>query len=669
MHPNLPGGHGDLGYEQIDHLCRDYILDALAKLGCVLGAGDVFSTDALGARLGILVRHRRLFARLLTILAEEGILAGDARAWRVSVPPERPAIEVRLRAIASGHPEFAAELAVLAPCGARLAEVLQGRCDPMQLLFPDGSLDAVTRLYSEPQPVRVFNGLVERCIEAVAGRLPPDRRLRVLEVGAGTGGTTALVLRHLPRDRTRYCFTDVSPRFLDTARVRFKDYDFVEYDLFNLDDPEPDMARFGGGFDVIIAANVVHATRDLRRSLEALRQLLSPEGLLVLLEVVRPQRLGDLTVGLTDGWWLFKDHDVRPDYALISGETWTRLLEETGFEGAQAVPGSGQEMDRLLSNQTILLARRGPDTASLFPACEDTARGRWLIFADQGGLGRDLAARLRARGGQCLVVHRGSAYRDLGSDIHINPTARSDHARVLQAFTGQDPAACRGVVYLWGLDAVFRDEDGPSAVLHSVEAACRPALVAFQAMAEAARFGGGVTVVARGGRTTDLTQAPAHPAQAALWGMAGVVALEHPELRCRRVDLAGAAEAESLLEELLRHDVSENQIALTPDGRRVLRLKRSPAGQGSVTRLKLRANAAYLVTGGLSGLGLETARWLADRGAGRLILAGRQPPEREGARRHRGDRSSLQCADMRGGGYRRSGRCRQGLCGTGCYRA
>jgi acyl transferase domain-containing protein/SAM-dependent methyltransferase len=558
---NQPGGHGDLGYEQLDRLCRDYILEALAKLGCVLVAGDVFSTDALGARLDIRVRHRRLFARLLTILAEDGVLAGDAAAWRVSVPPEPPASEARLRAMASGHAQFAAELAVLAPCGSRLAEVLQGRRDPLELLFPDGSLEAATRLYSEPEPVRIFNDLVARCIETAVGGLPPDRRLRVLEVGAGTGGTTARVLRHLPRDRTLYRFTDVSPRFLDAARLRFEDYDFVEYDLFDLDDPEPDMARLAGGFDIIIAANVVHATRDLRRSLEALRRRLAPGGLLVLLEVVRPQRLGDLTVGLTDGWWLFEDHDVRPDYALVSSAVWTRLLEETGFEGVLACPRPGQERDRLLSNQTILLAKRAPDTTSLSPARGESARGRWLIFADDGGLGRDLADRLRERGGQCLMVHHGGAYQQLGGDFRINPTDGSDHARLLRAFTGQDPEACRGVVYLWGLDAVFRDDAGPSAVLHAVERACRPALVAFQVMAEAPRFGGEVTVVTRGGRATHPTQAPARPAQAALWGMAGVVALEHPELSCRRVDLAGAAEAESLTDDLLRHEADEDQVA------------------------------------------------------------------------------------------------------------
>jgi acyl transferase domain-containing protein/SAM-dependent methyltransferase/acyl carrier protein len=627
-------GEDDRGYEDIDRLCRDYILEALEKLGCEFSIGDAFSTASLRARLGVIDRHQRLFARLMTILGEDGVVEGDSQAWRVSRAPERAASQTRLRAVGADHPQFAAELAVLEPCGARLAEILRGRCEPMQLLFPDGSLEAVTKLYSEPEPVRVFNGMIERCIEAVVERLPPDRHLRILEVGAGTGGTTDRVLPLLPPDRTHYHFTDVSPQFLDRARARFKDYHFVEYGILNLDDPPGDQGLFEDGVDIIIAANVVHATRDLRRSVEMLRHCLRPEGLLVLLEVVRPQRLGDLTVGLTEGWWSFEDHEIRPDYALVSGETWIRLLDQAGFVGALDAQTTDRPADRLLSNQSLLLAKRAPHAAST--AEKRTAQGRWLIFADQGGLGRALAAQLKERGGDCLIVYPGGEYRNGPGDIRIRPTAAADHARVFQDFTERDPTSRRGVVYLWGLDAVLQDEDDASAALSAVEAACRPFLIAIQVMTGhvmaspimgGSWTGGGLTVATRGACATELEPAPANPAQAALWGMAGVAALEHPELRCRRVDLAGGEEARSLAEELLRNGEPENQIALTADGRRVLRLKRSPASQGSSAPLRLRADAAYLVTGGLSGLGLETAQWLADRGAGRLLLVGRRPPD------------------------------------------
>jgi acyl transferase domain-containing protein/SAM-dependent methyltransferase/acyl carrier protein len=627
-HRTQLGSDSDQAYGELDRLCHDYIVEALGKLGCELRAGERFSTGALRARLGVIDRHARLFARLLNILAEDGILAGDAAAWHVSRVPERPASQARLANLASAHPDIAAELAVLAPCGANLAEVLRGNENPMRLLFPGGSLDAVSRLYSEPRPVRVFNDLVERCIEAVVARLPTDRHLRVLEIGAGTGGTTGRLLRHLPPDRSAYRFTDVSPHFLDRARDLFGNYDFLDYAIFDLDNPPHGHADWDAGFDIIIAANVVHATRDIRRSLDTVRRLLRPNGLLLLIEVVRPQRMGDLTVGLMEGWWSFTDYDIRPDYALIPRATWTRLLAEAGFTDARSAPEPGAGVNGLLSNQCVLLARRPAQAASAPSATAgQAARGRWLIFNDRGGVGDHLAAKLRARGGDCLIVRPGGTYRHIDDEIEMAPTMAADHARVQRAFVRSDPAACRGVIYLCGLDAVFEDADGPSAVQSCVEAACRPALLAIQAMTEAGWTCGGLTIVTRGGRTTHPTQAPARPAQAALWGMTGVVALEHPEARCRRIELAGGDEAENLLQELLREDPREYQVALTRHGRQLLRLERSAATQDTSPEPPFRANAIYLVTGGLTGLGLETARWLADRGAGQLVLVGRRPPD------------------------------------------
>ena len=67
-------------------------------------------------------------------------------------------------------------------------------------------------------------------------------------------------------------------------------------------------------FDIIIASNVIHATADLRWTLDRVRRLLAPGGLLAMLEVTAPQRWFDLTVGLTPGWWAFTDTDLRPDY-------------------------------------------------------------------------------------------------------------------------------------------------------------------------------------------------------------------------------------------------------------------------------------------------------------------------------------------------------------------
>jgi len=106
----------------------------------------------------------------------------------------------------------------------------------------------------------------------------------VLEVGGGTGGTTLHVLPCLNAQQTEYVFTDVSNVFLSKAAKRFEAYPFVRYRVLDIGS-DPDFRVFSPhGFDVVIAANVLHATSDLHSTLERVRKLIAPHGLLVLLE-------------------------------------------------------------------------------------------------------------------------------------------------------------------------------------------------------------------------------------------------------------------------------------------------------------------------------------------------------------------------------------------------
>ena len=187
-----------------------------------------------------------------------------------------------------------------------------------------------------------------------------------MEIGAGTGGTSSYVLPEFPPDRTEYLFTDVSPFFLSQAQERFASYPFVRYRTLNIEQDPAAQGFAPRQFDVVIAANVLHATADLRRTLANVKQLLAPEGMLLLLEVTRPQRWIDLSFGLTEGWWLFTDTDLRPSYPLLTRKSWTALLGESGFAETVAIPD--ESAGGALAYNTVLLARA--------PKNDESARNR-----------------------------------------------------------------------------------------------------------------------------------------------------------------------------------------------------------------------------------------------------------------------------------------------------
>jgi acyl transferase domain-containing protein/acyl carrier protein len=611
----------DASLDALDVVATEHVVRALHELGWDPRPGAHVRTDALAAELGVVPVHQRLFGRLLEMLAADGVLAaGEGRdAWIVRRPPVAAAAgAARAQAVTTAS----AELALLERCGARLAAVLRGGVDPLQLLFPQGELDSVERIYEGGPAARAFNALVRRAVETAVAALPATRGLRVLEIGAGTGATTAALLPALAPVTTEYVFTDLSPLFLARAGERFHDTPFLTCRSLDIEgDPEA-QGFTAGTFDLVVAANVLHATQDLRRTLRHVRRLLAPEGLLVLLEGTTAYRWVDLTFGLTEGWWRFRDADLRPSYPLLPPGAWRDLLETEGFVDPRTVPDTAS-VRRALSSQSVILARAPSASASI----------EWVVLADRHGVGDRVAALLRGRGERCLVVSAGTADDASADGWVLRPERPEGFRRLVEAVLG---AGERGttvrILHLWSLDSDAGSRQsleaaetlGPGSLLHLAQA------LAGSPAAGRARL----WVVTRGAQPATQAQAPLEEAQAMVWGFGRALALEHAEFWGGLVDLDSDSldPASALLTELASTD-GEDQVALRGDRRLVARLRRRAPLSGAVP--ELRAAATYLVTGGLGGLGLKVGQWLARRGARHLVLLGLRGIEAGGMERER----------------------------------
>ncbi|SER40824.1 type I polyketide synthase [Actinokineospora terrae] len=136
---------------------------------------------------------------------------------------------------------------------------------------------------------------------------------------------------------------------------------------------------------------------------------------------------------------------------------------------------------------------------------------------------------------------------------------------------------------------------------------------------EVGDVGSKLVLVTRGAQQAG-TRKVTNPAQAALWGLGRVIALEHPDLDLTLVDLDPDGPTDVLAHEL---SSEESQVAYQGSTRYVARLSRATA---PATAPAISPGATYLITGGLGGLGLETARLLHRLGARRLALVGRSAP-------------------------------------------
>ncbi|MUH00294.1 SDR family NAD(P)-dependent oxidoreductase [Scytonema sp. UIC 10036] len=257
-----------------------------------------------------------------------------------------------------------------------------------------------------------------------------------------------------------------------------------------------------------------------------------------------------------------------------------------------------------------------------------TQRGKWLIFADETGVGQALAELLEARGEKCLMIYPGVAYEILEAGHRkINPGNFDDFQHLFQDIIANNGLPCRGIVHLWSLETALSDEITPSSLETAQVLGCGSVLHLVQALVNHAHsISPKLWLATCGTQAVEPKASPLAVAQAPLWGLGRAIALEHAEIWGGLIDLdpnisGNKTNALSLLAEMWQPE-GEDQIAFRGEQRYVPRLVRS--SNLKPQPIHLQADGTYLITGGLGSLGLKTAQWMVEQGARNLVLVGRK---------------------------------------------
>ncbi|MBX7168179.1 MAG: SDR family NAD(P)-dependent oxidoreductase, partial [Pirellulales bacterium] len=339
----------------IDALCRQYIVEALARLDGWRGLYSGTTIAELSDRLKIVPPLRRAFARLIDLLVTDHLLRRDAtgRIEGGTLPVSLTADD-QLRALTVRFPDVAPLLRFLHRAGSSLADLLVGRRQVLEVLFPAAAADEAETLYRDAPFADYFRQVAAAVLVARAARQPQGEPLRILEIGAGTGATAKPLLAALVGHDVRYTFTDISPTLVHRAELALAGQAGIEFRRFDVERNPIDQGFDAAAFDVIVAADVLHATRDVVRSLQYAARLLRPGGLLVLLEATRALRLGELTFGLTEGWWQFTDDQHRDIGPLLTAASWRRGLQAAGFAGVEVFPDFPVPTDSYFDHELLL---------------------------------------------------------------------------------------------------------------------------------------------------------------------------------------------------------------------------------------------------------------------------------------------------------------------------
>lgn len=562
-----------------DRLAAAQIAAGLVQMGVRPGGKEPFSADSLGVAASL----RPVFHRLMEKLESHGALTAAEAGYRpgAAFGDLAASAPAALRDFLTRYPGHLPEGLLCAATGADFGPILRGEKDAVQALFSGPGTDLLEHFYGDGLFSSHWMAGIGATLRTAERSLPDGRGLRILEVGAGTGGLAAYILPLLERGLHRYVFSDVSAGFFPLAHQKLAAFPEVEFQAYDLDKAPEDQGFETSSFDFIVGTNVLHAVADVRNCLGSLHRLLAPGGTLVFMDVATPQLWTESIFGLTSGWWHFTDRDLRPVQPLLPRETWEQALRETGFQETASLPGLRGPFGE---GQFGMLARKAPlsdggvGVGALTEAGgEAPAETSWVVFGDRGGLGRELASRLADAGARCQVVLRpgpdGAAAAD-GAVVRLNTERPEAWAALADGWLGEaDPP--RRFVYLWSLD----DPDPSGALMGTDD------LLHFsQALDRFAVGGVRIDVVTRGaqpaGRDGDLVS----PGQGPAIGLFRVILSEHPSMTCRGIDLppadGGGGDLDRLWGELLRTD-SEREVALRGEARYVQRLTRGlPVAEG-----------------------------------------------------------------------------------------
>ncbi|MFY1831620.1 SDR family NAD(P)-dependent oxidoreductase [Myxococcus fulvus] len=655
-----------LDKHSLDAACTAYMNLTLRALGAFPDSSTAHTREELLGQCRVIARYEQLFSRWLRLLVEAGQLEQDTTGRYRSLRPCSPeTVRALLRDAEARWARTPQVVELIRRCGDALKDVLRGEQSPTELFASilEGSAE---KAQTEFGLKTYYRGILRAGVERLVRQLGPTTKLRVLEIGGGTGIATTELLPILPRERTEYTFTDVAPLFLSQAKRKFSAWPFLKYVPLDIERAPEAQGLPQESFDVIVAVNVLHATRNLRTTLAHVRSLLAPGGLLLLGELTEPTPDFAITYSLMMN--PVEDPDRDQGNPFFTPAQWSAVLGASGFSRTAAAPDvevlgqhallaqaspsplSVQPVARAFTESTRLAADAEPRAASgltkkadvgdwfYVPSWKRVPRhepsilndaGHWLLFVDELGVGDALAERLGRQGHSVVTVRAGTGFEQNGPNrFTLDPKAPADYDALLGALQGQGVTLGR-LVHLWSVTA----SETATVGLAAVEQARVLGLDSLLLLAKTLGTRGVTDALRLWVVSNDLNEVHGDavaPEKALLLAPCKVIPLEYPNIQCTSVDLAVPARAgqeeqvTQLLEELQAAS-SEAIVAYRGPHRWVRTLEPVRLEAPPEPPAVLRKHGVYLLTGGLGKVGLTLAEYLARSVQAKLVLTQRSP--------------------------------------------
>ena len=577
--------------EALEHKAVNYIYQLFLDLGVPinlkLNHSELFGT------YGINLKYKNLINLFLRYLCDAKLADLDNDMVELHLKAKEGEKHFRLEAGL-----VIDELNLVDLCGQNLKSIVTGKKNTTDLIFNKDTENFLSGFYKNSISLKLMNQLTAAFISNIYKNIPTKTGLKILEIGAGTGSTLDYLKHVLPQSNTQYLFTDVSNKFLNDAKTKFSDLTYVKYQKLDINDSFEKQGINKGSFDIVIANNVVHASKNINLTLNSVKESLANKGKLVMIEGNEPIAWIDLIFGLFDGWWHFED--FRIDYPLLENDYWWKVLKQNSFDDIQYLSPLNSFKDRgiKMMPQSLIVANVSRDI-------EHSNKEKWMLMGNKK-LIREFRLRNSFEDIDVIEVFDGKRLADKKTSFVINYESEEDFSFLLNRYSFNK------VVYF--LPTYSEGEKKIESVLKGV---CLPLLNLSKSLQR--RGINSINIFS----VIDCSKGGVNgPVNGAVYGMSKTIQAETGlGSRVLEINSSDPDHFKYIYEEVACPE--NDDFVFINDTR--LSLKVVPK-EPLDAKLSVYKNRGYVVGGAYGEIGLLVVEWLAKKGAGDIVLLGRNVP-------------------------------------------
>ncbi|XP_071793296.1 probable polyketide synthase 1 isoform X1 [Asterias amurensis] len=280
-------------------------------------------------------------------------------------------IPIVIKDIMQRIPELKQELTMMTSLGDNLPTTLRDPSTAVSILF---AAENIAHYFIDSLTTRLYYKAGAKMIEnAVKEAAKSKGVVRVVEVGGRMGGLASYILEPLKQlgmeNKLEYIFTDLSASFFTHAQGRLQEYPFVKYQQLDIETDVEPQGFVPGSVDIVVCMDTLHSAVDLNNGLHHMRNLLCPEGWLVMYEATNSKYISELLFGALELCWAFQD--FRTDVCWLDQQGWVDLMKNGGFTDVFAVSSPNEFF------HSIMIGKK-----SIEECCPEEPESDWLVVSD-----------------------------------------------------------------------------------------------------------------------------------------------------------------------------------------------------------------------------------------------------------------------------------------------